>query len=155
MLDIHLLSDFAEHEILQHFGFAQAVNNAELIQPGVPVTLPRSWQDMQGLLRTRAYDPRTTDLRRRRGMAMCESLEPTASSIAARARSVQSLLGFAQRAGWPATDVQNASESLLTATAAEAPCPEKLGPLPRGRGKLKASRVPLPRELGPVALAFA
>ncbi|CAK0840654.1 unnamed protein product, partial [Prorocentrum cordatum] len=154
MLDTQLVSDFAEQEILQHFALVQAVHNAEPTQRGVPVTLPRSWQDMQGLLRKLAYDPGTADPWRRLGMAMYEGPEPTASSIAARAWSAQLLLGLAQHAGWPASDMQNVNEFVLAVNAAEARCLEELGPLLRERRKLKASKLPLQRELGPVALAF-
>ncbi|CAK0836352.1 unnamed protein product, partial [Prorocentrum cordatum] len=104
MLNLQLLQAFVEAEIVQHFALIQAVSATTSPMTEVAVAFPRSWVELQALLGRLAYDVQAVDPWRRLGLPMYEGLEPTASVIAARARSARYFRGLAAVAAWAPAD---------------------------------------------------
>ncbi|CAK0797650.1 unnamed protein product [Prorocentrum cordatum] len=147
-----LLKEWVENGLLQHFDLVQPASLMNSDTQGLPVTMPASYADLLVLLNKLGYNFEQNDHWTSLGFARLEGPDPTAVDIIARGRAALTLVSLAASPGWLPADVQKANALRGQVTAAVHRCETELTAVLSERRRVKASKLPVYRELGLEAL---
>ena len=108
------LNDFQElleAEALRHFEIIQAVATTNPPMASAAITIPGSWQELNGILYKMAYRLDDRDPWRALGFGPFNGPEPTEMDILARTRLAKTLLTLGDDPCWSETDRAQALEA--------------------------------------------
>ncbi|CAK0820227.1 unnamed protein product, partial [Prorocentrum cordatum] len=139
-------------EILRYFEIVRAAQATGQSPPLSAASTLATFDDLMAVLRGFAYDPTSSDCWQALGLSPLEGPEPTLGMLESRARTARLLSSAAEGPRWSQSDKQLVPPFLKKLELAVQDCANSLAGWRRERRKLKPSRLPLWKELGPRAL---
>ena len=147
-----LLNELLEQEILRHFEIVRAAQATAQGQQLSAASTLATFDELLAVLRGLAYDPTSSDCWQILGLSPLEGPEPTIGMLEARARTARLLSSAAEGPRWAQGDKQQIPALLAKIELAVQDCASSLAGWRKERRKLKPSKLPLWKELGPRAL---
>ncbi|CAK0847085.1 unnamed protein product, partial [Prorocentrum cordatum] len=144
-----LFCDWLEDDILSHFPIVQAAEASQPSAAEASFQLPSDWAGNDSIFIKLGYHLDSEDHWRAIGYAMYEGPDPSVQLITSRLRTVKLLCSLVGTSGgWSPADLQRARDVRDKITLDVKRCEEDLHELMRARRKIKASKLPLWKELG-------
>ncbi|CAK0910358.1 unnamed protein product, partial [Prorocentrum cordatum] len=147
-----VFQQWLDQEVLHHFELVQACALAAASPAALAVEYPCNWAALHTILKKLGYAEAAPDPWQSLGFARNDGPEPSAQSVAARARTAIQLCELSRKANWSEADRAKAEAALQHFSAASDTCTTELPDVLRESRRVRTGKLPLWKEVGKEAL---